>query len=107
MSNPATPPYLPAVLEIGASAPPARVTDVFVLHDAGCPLLAGLGPCACRPVVTRGFKLWLRKKRGTPWELVTTAPTERQAWDAIQASGRKNGDWCVLPADREPGARPR
>jgi hypothetical protein len=102
MSNPTPPLYLPAVVALGAGAPPGRVSHLFVLHDDGCPLLAGAGPCACKPTVTRGFRLWHRTRRGCPWAAVGAFPTERQAWDAIQKSGRRNGDWCVLPADREP-----
>ena len=95
------PPYLPAALAIGASIPPGTVADVFVLHDDDCPLLAG-GACSCNPTVTRGFTLWYRPNRRRKWEPLGVFPTERAAFDAIKASGRKRGDWQTLPAGKQP-----
>lgn len=99
MPDPTPPPYLPAVLGLATSAPPGRVTDVFVLHDDDCPLLTG-GECRCTPTVTRGFCLWRRvsKGRGRAWDLVATVATEREAWALVKGSA----DFCVLPAGQEP-----
>lgn len=99
---PPVPNYLPALLNLVAGGRPGEVRDVFVLHDDDCRQLAGVGPCACSPVVTLGFGLWHRKARRRAWKLVAMAATPHRAWDAIKASGRKNGDWCVLPAGRRP-----
>jgi hypothetical protein len=57
---------------------------------------------AAPPVTAAVVVLWYRKRRGQPWESVGTYATERVAWAAIQSSARRNGDWTVLPAGREP-----
>lgn len=102
MPDPTPPPYLPAVLDLAGRLPRGTLSDLFVLHDDDCPLLAGAGPCACKPAVTLGYRLWFRARRGKPWEAVAVAPTAREAWQQIQASGRTGGDWCVLPSGYEP-----
>lgn len=102
MPDPTPPPYLPAVLDLAAGASPGRVTDVFVLHDDGCPILSGVGACACTPTVTRGFTLWHRKSRRHAWEAIATRATERECYDAIAKCGRKGGDFLVLAAEKQP-----
>ena len=101
---PPLPRYLPTVLALGARISPGETRQAFVLHDDVCDLLAGAGQCNCSPVVTFGYTLWYRKSkgRGRAWEAVAAAPTEREAWGAIKSSGRRNGDWMVLPADKQP-----
>jgi hypothetical protein len=99
MPDPTPPPYLPAVAALAASAPPGVVTDVFILHDDTCPLLTGIGPCACSPVVTAGFALWWRPNRRSAWERLGTYPTMRHAHDAMSTTKKKHSDFHVLPAD--------
>lgn len=43
--------YLPKVLALLADLPKGGVHRVEVLHEARCRLLAGHGPCNCRPDV--------------------------------------------------------
>jgi hypothetical protein len=101
MPDPSPPAYLTAALDLAGDVRPGEVRDVFILHDDTCTLLAG-GACVCTPTVTRGFVLWHRKGRRFGWEALTVGPTERQCYDAIKASGRKGGDWLVLPAGKQP-----
>ena len=84
-----------------ALAAPGGLSEIFVLHDELCPLLGG-GACACSPVVTAGYVLWFRKGRRAKWEKVATAATRSAAFAAVAASGKRNGDWCVLEATRAP-----
>lgn len=44
------PNYLPAVIELGCRVRPGEVAQIHVLHDDGCPALAGR-ICDCRPIV--------------------------------------------------------
>jgi hypothetical protein len=44
-------PYVRKVLEATRNAAPG-LRHVCVFHDSWCPLLSGIGPCACRPEVT-------------------------------------------------------
>jgi hypothetical protein len=49
-----------------------------------------------------GVVLWHRAGRGEAWRPVSRHDTERDAWRAIETSGKRNGDWIVLEAGREP-----
>ena len=97
------PPYLSAVLALSAGAPPGEVSDVFVLHDADCPLLHAGGACACTPEVTRGFVLYHRPNRkGAAWAKVSAHPTEAAARHAMRTSTRGSGRFRVVAAGKRP-----
>jgi hypothetical protein len=100
--TPRLPNYLPQVLALGAELPPGQVHDVFVFHDDDCRLLAGSGPCNCTPAVTHGFVLWFRPRRRAAWQRLVAAPTESECWAAIPTTGKRNGDWLVLPGGQKP-----
>jgi hypothetical protein len=100
--SPDPPPYLTAVLSLSPGLKPGEYQTAWVLHDDGCPLLAGTGGCACNPVVTRGFTLWHRTGRLAMWVRVETVPHRRQCLELIAESGKKGGDWLILPAEQSP-----
>ena len=95
------PRYMTAVLGLVATVEPGTVQHAFVLHEPACPRPDG-GACSCTPTTTLGFTLWYRRHRRGAWEPIATVPTERDAYSAVKSSGRRNGDWQVLPAGKQP-----
>jgi len=45
-------PYIPKFLAAAKDAEPGTVTHVYIAHDSWCLLLAGGGPCSCKPEIT-------------------------------------------------------
>ena len=49
--------------------------------------------------------LWFRESRSQPWQSLGTRPTWWTAWDLMQTSGQRNGNWLCLPKGEHPDKR--
>lgn len=57
------------------------------------------------PAPVPAFTLWHRTGTRGRWRPVGTAPTRAAALDLIGASGKTDGDWTVMPTDRDPNEK--
>lgn len=51
---------------------------------------------------TTEFTLWHRTGRRAKWEAIGTAPSYQGAHALSYGTGRKGGDWLVMPAGTDP-----
>jgi hypothetical protein len=88
----------PTAVMVAAPAALGTVSELHVLHDGRCRLLAAAGPCDCTPVVTAGVVLWRRASRKAKWAPVGCYATEMLAYGAM----RGGADYLILPTGQEP-----